>query len=154
MVAAVRCYRCCNAERLQISHGGQNTIVLRGGGHGQCLHRDGASGGCGGQGAEVAVKLLHEGVRGARDVAPGCSCPGGGCDVVDKGGGVCGTEGVAAACRQSRLPFESFVEEEELILPCLQGLVLGDFAVLFGAVLGEGFCLEERGGYNGGEKVV
>ena len=73
---------------------------------------------------------------------------------MDEGGGVCGTEGVAAACCQSQLPFESFVEGEEIILPRLQGLVLGDFAVPFGAVLGEGVRLEERGGCDGGEKVV
>ena len=69
---------------------------------------------------------------------------------MDEGGGVCGTEGVAAAHRQYQFPFDSFLEGEELILPFLQGLVLGDFAVLFGSVLGEGVHLEERGGYEDG----
>ena len=73
---------------------------------------------------------------------------------MDKGGGVCVTEGVAVARRQSRFPFERFVEGEEVILLCLQGLVLEDFAVPFGAVLGEGVRLEERRGCDGSEKVV
>ena len=110
---------CCDAELLQLSHGGQNSVVLCGDWCGQCLHHDGASSGCGRQGAEVSVKLLHEGDRGARDVAPRCSRRGRGCDIVDKGGGVCRTKGVAAARYQSRFPFESFVEGEKLILPCL-----------------------------------
>ena len=67
---------------------------------------------------------------------------------------MCGTEGVDAARRQSRLPFESFVKGEEVILPRLQGLVFWDFSVPLGAVLGEGVLLEEQGGCDGGEKVV
>ena len=70
---------------------------MHGGGCGKCLHHDGASGVCSGQGDEVAIKLLHEGGRGAREVAPWSSRHGGGCDILDEGGGVCGTEGVAAA---------------------------------------------------------
>ena len=73
---------------------------------------------------------------------------------MDEGGRVCGTKGVAAARRQYRLPFESFVEGEEVILPHLQGLFFGDFAVPIGAVLGEGVSLEEQGGCDGREKVV
>ena len=57
---------------------------------------------------------------------------------MDEGSVVCGTEGVAADRRQSRFPFEIFVEGEEVILPRLQGLVLGDFAIPLGAVLGGG----------------
>ena len=67
---------------------------------------------------------------------------------------MCGTEGVAAARRQSRFPFESFVEGEEVILPHLKGLILGDFAVPFGAVLWEGVRLEEQGGCDGNKKVI
>ena len=73
---------------------------------------------------------------------------------MDKSGGVCQTEGVTAARRYSQFLFERFVEEEEVILPCFQGMVLWDFAVPFGAVLGEQVQLEERRGCDGGEKVV
>ena len=73
MVAATGRRGLRDAERIQLSHGGHNYVVLCDGVHCQCLHHDGASGGCGGQGAEVAVKLLHEGGRGARNVAPWCS---------------------------------------------------------------------------------
>ena len=57
---------------------------------------------------------------------------------------MCGSEGVAAACRRSCLLFESLVEGEEVIFPRLQGLVFRDFSVPLGAVLGEGVHLEER----------
>ena len=73
---------------------------------------------------------------------------------MDEGGRVCGTKGVATACRQSQLPFESFVEGRKIILPRLQGLVIGDFAVSFGAVLGGVVRLEEQGGCDGSKKVV
>ena len=73
---------------------------------------------------------------------------------MDEGGKVCGIKGVATACRQYRLPFDRFVEGEEVILPRLQVLVLWDYSVPLGAVLGEGFRLEERGGCGGREKVV
>ena len=49
----------------------------------------------------MAVKLLHKGRRGACALTPGSSRRGRGCDIVDEGGGVCGTKGVAAACCQS-----------------------------------------------------
>ena len=78
----------------------------------------------------------------------------GGGDIVDKVGGVCRTEGVATARHQSRFLFKSFVEGEKVILPCLQDLVLGNFAVPFGAILWGGVRLEEQRGCNGGEKVV
>ena len=70
---------------------------------------------------------------------------------MDEDGGVCGSEGVAAARCQSRPPSESLVEGEKLILPRLQGLVFREFPVLLGAVLGEGFRLEEQGGCDGGK---
>ena len=73
---------------------------------------------------------------------------------MDEGGGVCVTKGVAAACHQYQFPFKRFVEGEELVLPCLQDLVLGNFAVPFGAILWGGVRLEEQRGCNGGEKVV
>ena len=71
-----------------------------------------------------------------------------------EGGGVCGSKGVAAARRQSHFPFEIFLEGEEVIPPRLQGLVFRDFAVPLGAVLGEVVCLDEKGGCDGGKKVV
>ena len=55
MVAATGRRGLRDAERIQLSHGGHNYVVLCDGVHCQCLHHDGASGGCGGQGAEVAV---------------------------------------------------------------------------------------------------
>ena len=71
---------------------------------------------------------------------------------MDKDGGVFISEGVSAARYQSRLPFKSRVEGGGgVILPRLQGLVFRDFSVPFGAVLGEGVHLEERGGFDGGE---
>ena len=87
--------RCCrwDAQSFQLSHGGQNFLVLRGGGFGQRLHHDGDSGGCSGQGVEVAVKLLHKGRRGYLALTPGRSCRGGGCDAVNEDGGVFGAEG-------------------------------------------------------------
>ena len=60
---------------------------------------------------------------------------------MDEGVGVCQTEGVAAARRQSRFPFESFLEGGGVILPRLQGLVFWDSSVPLGEVLGEGVCL-------------
>ena len=153
VAAAGRCCR-CNAYILQLNHCGHNVFVLSGGGRGQPLHHGGASGGCSGQGAKVAVKLLHKGCRGALTLTPERSCRGGGWDAVDEDGGVCGSEGVATARRQSPYPSKSFVEGEEVILPRLQGLVLGDFAIPLGAVLGGGARLEELVGCDDGEKVV
>ena len=109
-VAAAGCCCRCDLQSLQLSNGGQNLIVLRGDGRGQCLHHDGASGCCSGHGAEAAVKLLHKGRRGDFALTPICSCRGGGCDSVDKDGGVFISEGVSAARYQSRLPFKSRVE--------------------------------------------
>ena len=85
-------------------------LYCRRGGRGQSLHHDSASGGYGEQGAEVVVKLFHEGGKGACDPSSWCSRHGGGCDILDDGGGVCRTKGVAAACRQSLFPFKSFKE--------------------------------------------
>ena len=82
-VSAISCCGCCNAERLQLRHVDKNFVIMRGGVHGQCLHHDGDTGGCGRQGAEVAIKLFHEGGRGACDLDPGCSRRGVGCDIVD-----------------------------------------------------------------------
>ena len=73
---------------------------------------------------------------------------------MDKGGGVCGTKGVAAARCWSLFLFERFLEGEEVILPCLHGLVLWYFFVPFGAVLGERVRLEEQRGCDGGKNVV
>ena len=73
---------------------------------------------------------------------------------MDEGGGVCRSEGVAAACRQSCFLFKSFLEGEEVILPRLQGLVFRYFAVPLGAVLWEGVCLEDQGRCDGSKKVV
>ena len=61
---------------------------------------------------------------------------------MDEGDGVSGTEGVTAARRQYQFSFESFLEGEEVILPCFQGLILWDFALPFGAILGERVRLE------------
>ena len=47
VAASGRC-GCYDSEHLQISHGGQNSIVLSGDGRDQCLHHDGTFGGCGG----------------------------------------------------------------------------------------------------------
>ena len=85
-------------------------LYCRGGGRGQCLHYGSASGGYDKQGAKVFVKLFHEGGKEACDLSSGCSRHGGGCDILDNGGGVCRTEGVAAACCQSLFLFKSFME--------------------------------------------
>ena len=72
---------------------------------------------------------------------------------MDEDGGVCRSKGVSAARCQSCFPFESLVEEEEVILQRLQGLVLRDFTVPLGVVLGEVVLLEEKRVCDGGEKV-
>ena len=99
----------------------------------------------------MAVKLLHKGCKGVLALNPVRFCRVRGYGAVDDDGGVCGSKGAAAACRQYHLPFKILVEGEELILPRLQGLVLRDFFVPLGAVLREGVRLEEQGGCDGGE---
>ena len=91
---------------------------------------------------------------GALALTLGRSFCGRGCDAVDGDDGVCGFEGVGADRQQSCLLFKSLVEGGGVILPRLQGMVLWDFAVPLGEVLGEGVRLEEQGGCNSGKKVV